>query len=337
MSVTAAGVDTWSICWYVREESPAHRAIEALATQPGERSRLLPDPVAGHRVGWFPGTRLVFAEGRPAGVEGLCRTDDLPGVAKLIHDSLGDLGLRLPHWSSRPLGGPVPGGVMRPHLRESGFAGVRRLDSTVDLEFGRSSEGLAVLAGVAALPLPRVKTQVLREVGGRRVETVYFRGSSGRTVLGRWYDKGVESGSHGRGVRVRPEDQRRFAKDARVPLEAVAEGSYVRDSFVRRFEPLWRASKGIKVTGPRECAARAIELFEAGEISGGEAKAMLGRLMLDTAGGEAVQTLRQQQRDRGLARRHGIVLADGVDEEVEVDLCEVMEQAFDSEAWGAQG
>lgn len=337
MPVTAAGVDTWSICWYLREDSSAHRAIEALATQPGERSRLLPEAVAGHRVGWFPGARLVFAEGRPAGIEGLARTDDLPGVAKLLFDSLGDMGLRLPHWPSRPLAGPVPGGVMRPFLGESGFAGIRRLDSTVDLEFESPAEGLAALAGVAALPVPRMKTTVKREVGGRRVETVYLNGSAGRTVLGRWYDKGIESGSHRRGLRVRPEDQRRFAKDARMPLEAVADGSYVRGLFVRRFEPLWRASKGVKVGGVRDIAARAIELVETGDLSPGEAKAMLGRLVLDSAGGDALQTRRQQQRDRALARNHGLVLADGVDDEVEVDLGEIIEEALDSSAWGCQG
>jgi hypothetical protein len=32
-----------------------------------------------------------------------------------------------------------------------------------------------------------------------------------------------------------------------------------------------------------------------------------------------------------------LVLADGVDDQVEVDLSEVIEAALDSSAWGAQG
>lgn len=331
--VEDAGIDTWSIAWYLKPESSAEKAMEALATVPAPRSKLIEQPVAGHRVGWFPGARLVFAEGKPGGDEGLCRTDALPEVADGLQEAISDLGVKLPSYPLRSLVGPVPGGIMRPETGDSGFAGVRRFDATVNLRFDDASEGLAALAGVAALPLPRVKTEVRREVGGRRIETVYLRGSGGKTVLGRWYDKGVESGSAPRGFLIRPEDQRRFAKDARLPVDVVAEGSFVRDSFVKRFQPLWRAAKGVKVGALSELAVRVSELVEDGDMTPGEAKAALGHLVLDS-GGQRLQSRATWYRDRAIARRHGLVLADGVDDRVEVDLGDIIEEALESSAWG---
>jgi hypothetical protein len=334
MSVAAAGVDTWSVAWYLREESSAVAAMERLATERASRSRLLPEKVAGHRVGWFPGSRLVFAEGRPGGEEGLCDPGDLPGVARLLADGIRDRGVRLPRHDYLPNG--IPDGCLRrsASLGDSGFAGVRRLDSTVDLRFGSSATGLAVLSGVAAQPVGRVAKKVQREVGGNRVETVWFLGSSGRSVLGRWYDKGLESGEAVRGSWVRPEDQRRFAKEARVPVDVVADTSFVRDSFVRRFEPLWRASKGVFVGSYSELASRVRQLVDEGDMTPGEAKAALGHLVLDS-GGERLQSRRTWYRDRAVCRRHGLVLADCDDDRVSIDLGEVLEEALDADCWGA--
>lgn len=258
--------------------------------------------------------------------------DELPAVLDSLTEELADRGVLPPvnKLSTRH----APAGP-RPEFG-SGFGGVRRLDSTVDLSFDDPVQGLAALAGVAALPLPRVKTQVIREVGGRRVETVYFRGSAGRTVLGRWYDKGIESGDAARGCHVRPEDQRRFAKDARLTVDAIASGTYVRDAFVKRFEPLWRASKGVKVGGVIELAQRLVELQEEGDITPAEAKAIGGHLLLETVGGQR-QSRSQCYKDRARARDHGLVLADGILDHVEVDLGEVLERAMDAEAWGGQG
>jgi len=333
VSVAAAGVDTWSVAWYLREESSAVAAMEHLATDRGSRSRLLPEKVAGHRVGWFPGSRLVFAEGRPGGEEGLCDPGDLPGVASLLADSIRDRGIRLPEHDYLPNG--IPDGALRrsPSLGDSGFAGVRRLDSAVDLRFEGGATGLAALSGVGALPVPRVSKKVQREVGGNRVETVWFLGTSGRAVLGRWYDKGVETGEADRGRWVRPEDQRRFAKEARVPVDVVADTSFVRDSFVRRFEPLWRASKGVLVASHSELAGRVRELVEEGEMSAGEAKAALGHLVLDS-GGERLQSRSTWYRDRSVCRRHGLVLADCDDDVVSIDLGDVVDEALDSDCWG---
>jgi hypothetical protein len=306
--------------------------MKSLATEKAARSDLLAEEVEGHRVGWFPGTRMLFAEGKPA-KGGLCPAYNLPAALERVSEALGDRGILPPGFPLRPLLGP---GFVRREKGGVGFGGVRRLDSTVDIGFRDPAEGLAVLAGVAALPLPRMKTQIIREVGGRRVETVYFRGTSGKRVLGRWYDKGVESGDVARGLRIRPEDQRRFPKDSRMDVESIVSSGYVRDAFVRRFEPLWRASKGVKVAGVMELAARLAELQDEGVVTPSEAKRIAGHLVLDAAGAQR-QARSTCFADRADARRHGLVLADGVLDEVEVDLGEVIERALDSDAWGAQG
>lgn len=296
--------------------------MEAMATERAARSFLLPEPVEGHRVGWFPGSRMMFAEGHP--IPGaLAPAVGLPAALNRLTHALADRGLQVPDQECR-------------FGWSKGLHGVRRLDATVDLRFDSPAEGLAALAGVAALPLPRMKTQVMREVGGRRVETVYFRGTSGKRVLGRWYDKGIESGDAVRGLHVRPEDQRRFSKDTRPTVEEVASTTYVRDAFVRRFEPLWRAAKGVKVGGVVELAHRLAELQDDGVITAAEAKRIAGHLVLDSIDAHR-QSRSQCYKDRAAARRHGLVLADGVLDEVEVDLGDVLEHALDSDLWGCQG
>jgi len=335
--IEAAGVDTWSVCWYLGEESSAKRAMEQLATEKGPRSMLLPESVDGHRVGWFPGSRLLFAEGHPS-QDGLCRSDRLPDSLERVTEGLIDRGILPPRHKVSPRSKPRmengrPSMVGLPTVGGVGFGGVRRLDSTVDLSFEDGGEGLAVLSGVAALPLPRVQTDIRREVGGRRVETVYFRGSSGKRVLGRWYDKGVESGEAPRGCRVRPEDQRRYPKETRLDVESIAASSYVRDAFVQRFQTLWRASKGVIVGGSLELAQRLGELVEDGEISASEAKALAGYLVLEQAGVNQ-QSRATRYRDRARCRDHGLVLADGVLDQVEIDLGDVLERAMDADTWG---
>src|SRR5438045_9432402 len=97
--IQAAGVDTWSICWYLRDQSPAWRAMESLATERGARSRLLPESVAGHRVGWFPGTGLLFAEGHPER-GGLAPASALPAAAESVRSGLADRGILPPSFRS---------------------------------------------------------------------------------------------------------------------------------------------------------------------------------------------------------------------------------------------
>jgi hypothetical protein len=267
----------------------------------------------------------MFAEGHP-NPEGLAAASILPRVLDDLVEELGGRGI-IPERHRAAM--------LWPGKRRYGFAGIRRLDSAVDLRFDEPLAGLSALAGVASLPLPRVKTKVIRETGGRRVETVYLHGYSGKAVLGRWYDKGIESHSGDRGTWVRPEDQRRFKPGHRIAVEPVAESTFVRDAFVRRFQPLWQASKGVIVGSAANLGVRLGELVQAGEMSHREARSIAGHLVLEAAGVEEVVAPQSSRyRYRACARAHGLVLADGVLDEVEVDLHEVVEAALDEGAWG---
>lgn len=325
MVVAAAGIDTWSPSWYLDPESTAGRRFAELATvRSAAGSSLLPEPIAGHRVGWFGGQGLVFAEGHPAalhGAEGLACPDDLPALLGLLEERL--LSAEVPlDTRERPLDylGPT----------STGRAGVRRLDATMDLRFETTAAGMAVLAGVAA---------VLRDAPGkcdviygrdRGVETVYLMAE--RRRLARWYDKGVESRSAPRGQLVRPEDQRRWAKDSRRDVTELS-AAYVRSKFHARFGALWRASKGVTVAGPIVLADKLARAVEAGELSLAAARALAGHMLLEPAGVTVPARTTRYYRRR--ARELGLVVADGVLQEVEIDLGDVMEELLDTDAWEA--
>jgi hypothetical protein len=333
--VDRAGVDTWSFGWYLDPDSACFRNAKLLASEPTKRGYLIPDPVAGHRVGLFSQAALLFAEGHPAEDGELGPAESLPAAVDRVLEGLLDLGV-VP-----PVRAQVRRGIR--HQEDGreletwgpGFAGVRRIDTTVDLRYDSAAEGLAVLQGMAAMSLPRSKKKIVQEVGGRRIETVYYLGYGGRSVLARCYDKGVESSSAARGSWVRPENQQRYSKEARPPVEMLAAGSYLRDSFVRRFEPLWRASRGVIVGGERQLAGRLRDLVSEGAIKPSTAKALAGHIALDAAGvHEDIQARSTVLGDRAACRDLGLVLNNDVVDDIEVRLDEQLERAFDSEVWG---
>jgi hypothetical protein len=216
---------------------------------------------------------------------------------------------------------------------EPGFAGLRRVDATVDLQTGSRGRGLAILAGVAAVAAsaPRSQAEVrYAKDGTGTVETVYLRGYSGIKILGRWYDKGLESGFARRGLVVRAEDQRRYPKGhRRWPQDLTAQ--YVRSKFQQRFYPLWQATKGVTVAGHLILADKLAELVDLDELTPRQAEQLAGHLVLSRRGvrqgRSTVYARRKKLRDLGL------VIADGALEEVEVDLHEVLDQALDGVAW----
>lgn len=327
--VTAAGVDTWSPSWYVDPEGQCAAWLREFAVVSGAmRSQLLPDAVGSYRVGWFPGGGLVFAEGHPA-VDGLCGASELPVRALELQEALLGLGMPLP-CRERPFTSSGPD--------SEGWAGVRRLDATVNMQMRSRAEGLAVLAGIAACVRDSAGQAEIRFGLDHAVETVYLLGYAGKRKLGRWYDKGLESNTLGRGLLIRGEDQRRWGKqDRRDPsdLDAIA----LRSGFQRRFYPLWKATKGVTVAGPVVLAEKLIEHIDAGDISRREAEALAGHFLLKAAGGRRPGRMPRSTmyRREGTARRLGLAAAEGVLEEVEVDVGAVLEAALDTDAWDRCG
>lgn len=328
LSVTAAGVDTWSPSWYVDPEGPSGRWLGEFATVPTARGgKVVPEAIHGHRVGWFP-SGLMFAEGHPD-PDGLCRASELTARALGLQDALRDYGV--------PLAGRERLFSSLGSLSE-GWSGLRRIDATVNMEAGTAAEGIAVLAGIAACVRDAPGHAEVRFGLDHRVETVYVRGYAGRRVLGRWYDKGLESSSAARGRRIRGEDQRRWGKlDRRDPgdLDAAA----LRLGFQRRFYPLWKATKGVTVAGPVVLAEKLIEAVEAGDVTAREAESLAGHMLLKVAGdrrGAGISRTTMYRREQR-ARELGLVVAEGVLEEVEVDVGSVLEAALDTDAWDRRG
>lgn len=298
--------------------------MEALATQPTRRGSLIPDAIDGYRVGWFPGSHLIYAEGHPA--EGqLCRAGDLDDGLSALVRSLRDHGIELPAGRSCDRQGTV---------KRAGLAGLRRLDLTVDLDVGRGVDGLALLAGMGSIEVPRLKSETLRERGGRAVETITWKGSRG--IVARMYDKGIESGTQPRGEYLRLEAQLRYQAGGRLDPTGL-NAHHVRARFIERFAPLWQATKGVNVVGALAAPQKITELVRNGDITGSQGDRLLGFIIRYAAGHELGYDERTVYRRRAELRKLGLVAADGVLEEIEVDLASVLDACMDSATWGTDG
>lgn len=171
------------------------------------------------------------------------------------------------------------------------------------------------------------------------VETVGIISNRGRRILGRIYDKGVESHwvDEGRalmGEWVRMEEQGRFGAQTRPGREHLC-AEYLKSRFERRFVPLWRASKGLTVAGLPVLAEKIVSQVRAGEVSAMEAEKLAGFLVLENAG-EAKRRLKRATyyRRKNELWELGLVLADEFYDPVEVHLEKVLERALETPLWG---
>jgi len=304
--VLAAGVDTWSPCWYAEPGSPLARSLRALAIHQAARAWLLPEPVAGHRVGWFPDHGLVFAEGRPGG-EALSAAAELPAAHKRLCSALADLGI--------PLAG-VPG------------AGLRRLDVAADLGTDTAVEGLALLECVgAASPGAGV---ICAYRAGRRVESVLLKSRAGRT-LARLYDKGAQSGGAPPGRWLRLEAQWRFPRRARPPLAGL-DPAALRRRFARRFEPLHQAAGGFRLGAVEALAEPIAAAVDSGRLAPSRARSLAGYLLLSAAGTPqgASRTAYELERE---CRQLGLTASLLETPQRRVDVATVIEECMAPEVW----
>jgi hypothetical protein len=261
--------------------------------------------VGRYKGQWFAGHGVLALEGHPSA----------NGLAKPwgLEDAYQDVISVLREW------GHVP----------TRFAGVARLDSTATLRMG-SHEGQAVLAGMAALDVPACHPVVR----GKPAHSVGYVHAKGRRILGRAYDKGREAGIAGPFELIRLEDQYRPASGARPGREQF-HAAYVRGRFHRRFMPLYRSARGVKVTGLPVIAREVAERIQAGELETRRAERMMGSLLLLSAG--APYSRSTYYKRRAELRDNGYVLADNFFTPVEVDLGAVLEAALETPLWGARG
>ena len=230
IEVAACGIDTVSYAWkchderlwaLLREPYELEGILECYDPTTGEyfpASRvarkdglvLIHDSIGGGKVGYNPGLRMIFIEGRLAALSAL--SDQASGLAapwQLETTSrLSTLAL------SRFLGESSL--LVEP-------CSLRRLDLAAELFFTASdggARGLRFLKGLSALDLPRQKSDTYRMNG--RVETINYRTPVRSKIKVRIYDKGVESGSHSPGERIRIEHQHRWVGSKRPDPASVA-------------------------------------------------------------------------------------------------------------------
>lgn len=291
--VAEHGVDTWRVSRYLDSD----RELAAVSAAVGPRG-VLAEKIGGHTVGVIPGHRMQWFEGHPA-VEGLAHPTTLATAEEALLGALADAG-----W---PLG------------RD---AGVGRLDLTVTLRFADPREGLAFLAALAHVDVPRVKPAVY----GRPPETVYFLGERSSRMLARVYDKGVEANTARAGELIRLEDQRRFQKSRRMRVaEYAGPTSRVPEMFTRRFAPVAESAHGLHAATLPVLAERMTQLVRDGAMTVREAERLAGSLLLH---GEDLLPERTRRRRRRELRHHGLVLADAFADPLEVDVGEALDAAL---------
>jgi hypothetical protein len=258
--------------------------------------------VGRYKAQWFAGHGVLALEGHPT-ARGLAEPWGL-------EDAYQDVLCELKGW------GHVP----------TRFDGLARLDSTATLRMDRQ-EGQAVLAGLAALDVPSCQP-VVRGKPAHSVGYVHVRG---RRILGRAYDKGREAGIAGPWELIRLEDQYRPARGARPGREQF-HAEYVRGRFHKRFVPLYRSARGVKVTGLPVIARDVAQRVEAGELDTRQAERMMGSLLLLSAG--APYSRSTYYKRRAELRDNGYVIADDFFAPVEVDLGAVLVAALETPLWG---
>lgn len=269
----------------------APRASERLRRQPyrlGVRGEVFVQS-DGIRVGCMP-TGLLYAEGRLAalldgyGSHRLCAQPELLNGAGAVRKRLERLG-----------------------VDAGDHVAVGRLDLAAELRFDDAADGLALLRAASLLDVPWAKTGTDgRKAGG--LESVYFRAVRGRKVLGRMYDKGLESASCSAGELVRYERQVRWEK-RHEPSLAEALQFRVGDLYAQQLKSFMGERDLVVV--PAVSGVDAIwRLEESGAIGCRLAERLTGYVMLRASGRSDRLPARTRQRRERELRQIGLVIAD---------------------------
>lgn len=288
------GIDTWRLVRYLddRELDLAARRCN-VRTSRGYRCD---EPVKGHVVGIAPAHRMLWMEGKPV-VDGLARPTMLSVAEDRLLGALDD--------ASWPLG-------------EDG--GVARLDQTVTLRFADGREGQTFLAGMAAVDLPRTKPATY----GRPPETVYLLAEKSGRKLARVYDKGLESNTAPRGELIRLENQTRYTKDKRLPVMALQNFPIAAETFERRFAPVAESVDGLTAATLPVLVDELRDRLSDGRLSHRAVERLSGYLITGGAGYPATT----RKRRRRELRANGLVLANPLEDPIEVDLGQALEEAL---------
>ena len=205
-----------------------------------------------------------------------------------------------------------------------------RLAAAHELECDDSADGLTFLRAVASMRPGARKVDAVFGVDGQP-QTIYFRTPKRFAVRERIYDKGVESGSHAAGLRVRLEAQRRFPKNRAVPraaLRGVEAGRY----FAEKLQAY--AETDTLVAGPDEARRQLLAKVHAGEISMRVGARLLGDVsILGEFGRAAYPDDRMARRRMAELRKHGVAVEQVLPPERLVPVGRLLRESIES--WAA--
>jgi hypothetical protein len=285
--------------------------MRSVATCPAYRAYLLPDQIADHRVGWFPYSGLVFAEGSLAGDQ-LCPPAEIRPRAKALVEELKKVGVPVDGFSSSE---------------------IRRLDVAVDLGLSSSMAGLALLECIGGVSPAKKKVVTYRV--GHTVETVVIKSHAGNSQA-RVYDKGLEKDDGAqRARRLRFEAQWRFAKGSRLEPDELTT-DLLRERFQQRFQGLYDSGNGFELGGAAAIADRLAKEVADGRLAPSRARSIAGYLLLRAAGASqgaerTAYTLESECRELGLS----VALLDS-SATVNVDVAGILEECLSAAAWKKQ-
>jgi hypothetical protein len=226
------------------------------------------------------------------------------------------------HGLAHPAG--LPDGAERARAAIAGLLGadlglgpseLRRLDLAGELQFDDGRDGLALLDAMAGLYAPRRKTVVWRK--GAEPQTVYWVTEKTGQVRQRAYDKGVESGTHAPGERIRLELQHRPPKSRRRTPVNVANGD-LSALYVDGLKG-WTNERPTLRGEPEHVMAVLLDRVARGDMSQRKAESLVGQMVALRVAGQGElsdQSYRYRLRELQAA---GIVLdAPKVEREVPV-------------------
>jgi hypothetical protein len=295
-----AGIDTARFLFRIRDGASQVGAEAMYGDRPGKLGPLRAGYMRDHELLWVEGRPITLADPRSVA---LLPAGELDAARAGVQELIGLHGIR----GAREIG-------------------VSRVDVTVSLSFDVPAEGWACLRGLAALDVPRRKPDVI----GRPPETVYWVTEAG-AKRERAYDKGKQLGSGRPGTQVRFEAQVRLrAADRTTAGWWTMER--VRETFEKRFAAMAKSADGVRVASEATLREQLRELVLEDKLTARQAELLIGHL-----GAEAVGIPRARAtvfRRRAELRRLGLAQAlDGLEDDVDVPLGDVLAEALTTERW----
>lgn len=205
---------------------------------------------------------------------------------------------------------------------------VGRYDLATEAHYTDPTQGLATLAAMSALAPSGHLTRTFAAPGGR-VQSVAMVTERRAVPVFRAYDKGIESGSHAPGERVRFEAQRRLPSGRRTTPRQLARGD-LRSAFARTLQPFVREAP-MTVTHPASVVDELAGRVQRGELTVARAERLAGSIEFLRRYGRAIYETRQGQRRLRALREAGIAVSDYLPEASVVPVGQVLSDVV--EAW----